>query len=79
MSDFSERPFIEAKAKARAVIRVYLQYVGFVVLISLPFGPVAPLAGLALLMTFGLPILLLFLWGQALDQRLGWMDRLDDW
>ena len=43
-------------------------------IVSLLFGAFAPLAVAAFLLTIGLPILMLVLWGKALDQELGWTE-----
>lgn len=61
-------------ATARELIALWAKYVCFVVALSLVFGPIPQLAGFAFLLTLGLPILLLVLWGEVLDAELDWSD-----
>ena len=67
-------PFQSFLGQARRAIVFWAKFVGAVVVLSLVFGPFAPLALVALLLTLGLPILLLILWGRSLDAELGWTE-----
>lgn len=67
-------PFARFLQQARGVVGLWARVVGGIVLFSLIFGPYAPLGFIAVLFTVGVPILLLILWGQSLDQELGWTD-----
>ncbi len=49
-----------------------------VILISMLFSGVLPLVAAAIIFTLFLPIILLILWGQALEAELGWTDP-DRW
>ncbi|MEM9059874.1 MAG: hypothetical protein AAGD13_05380 [Pseudomonadota bacterium] len=67
-------PFEGFLKQARALIGFWAKFVGGTVLVSLVLGVFAPLAIVAFLLTLGLPILMLVLWGRALDQELGWTE-----
>ena len=65
-------PFQDFLRQARGVIGIWAKYIGFVALFSLIFGPFAPLGFIAVIVTVGLPILLLTMWGRSLDSELQW-------
>lgn len=67
-------PFAAFLAKARQLLGFWGRFVAAVLVISLILGPFAPLVVVAILFTVGLPILLLILWGRALDAELGWTE-----
>ncbi len=67
-------PFARFLVQARRVLGFWLRFVCGVALFCLIFGPFAPLVLVAILLTCGLPILLLILWGTALDAELGWTE-----
>lgn len=67
-------PFAGFLEQARRVLGFWGKFVAGVVLVSLLFGPFAPLVLVAILFTVGLPVLLLVLWGRALDAELGWTE-----
>ena len=70
-------PFDTFLSQARALLGFWAKFTGGTVLVTLLFGAFVPLAVAAFLLTLGLPILILVLWGKALDQELGWTE-LDD-
>ena len=65
-------PFAEFLGQARRVLGFWGRFMAGVIVISLVFGPFAPLVTAAVMFTVGVPILLLVLWGQSLDVELGW-------
>ncbi len=67
-------PFQQFLATARRLIGFWSRFMGMIVLLSLVFGPFAPLGFVAILLTLGLPILLLVLWGRSLDTELRWSE-----
>ena len=67
-------PFEAFLVQARALLGFWAKFTGGTVIVSLLFGAFAPLAVAAFLLTIGLPILMLVLWGKALDQELGWTE-----
>jgi len=71
------QPFQDFLGQARRVLGFWAKFTGGVVVLSFIFGPFTPLAVVAFLLTLGLPILLLVLWGRSLDSELGWTE-LDD-
>ncbi|MEM6665315.1 MAG: hypothetical protein AAF638_02805 [Pseudomonadota bacterium] len=71
-------PFERFKFKMRGVLDFYIRFMVAVVAFSVVFGAWPPVTGVALLFTVLLPILLLVLFGDALDEELGWMDRLEE-
>ena len=70
-------PFTQFLGQAKGVLRLWAKLVSGILVFSLIFGPFAPLGFVAIMCTLGLPILLLVLWGKALDQELGWTE-IDD-
>ena len=70
-------PFARFLEQARALITFWVKFAGGTVVVTVLFGAFAPLVAAALLLTLGLPILMLVLWGRALDQELRWTE-LDD-
>ena len=58
--------------------RLWAQVFGGAVAFALLFGPLMPLMVVAFLLTLGLPILILYLWGRALDEQLGWIRDEDE-
>ena len=67
-------PFHQFLAQAKGVSALWLKFVGGVAAFSLIFGPYAPLGFIAVIVTVGLPILLLTLWGRSLDSELNWTE-----
>ena len=67
-------PFKRFLMQARGLTGFWAKFVGGVAAFSLVFGPFAPLGFVAILLTVGLPILLLVLWGRSLDAELGWTE-----
>lgn len=67
-------PFHRFLGQARGVFGLWAKFVGGTLAFSLVFGPFAPLGFMAVLVTVGLPILLLTLWGRSLDSELGWTE-----
>lgn len=60
-------------AVLRGLGRLWAQAAGGAGVIALLFGPLVPVMVVVFLLTLGLPILALYLWGRALDERLGWL------
>ncbi len=56
--------------RLRGLAGLWLQVAGTAAAVSLLFGPYRPLMITAVLLTIGLPILALVLWGQALDEQM---------
>jgi hypothetical protein len=71
----ASQPFQGFLGVARQLIGFWAKFTGTVVAAAVIFGPFAPLAGVAFLLTLGMPILLLVLWGQALEVELRWTER----
>jgi hypothetical protein len=71
----ASQPFQEFLGVARQLIGFWAKFTGTVVATTVIFGPFAPLAGVAFLLTLGMPILLLVLWGQALEVELRWTEH----
>ena len=67
-------PFQNFVHQARAICGVWARFVGFTVAVTVVLGVFLPLIAVAFLFTVGLPILMLVLWGKALDQELGWTE-----
>lgn len=67
-------PFHDFLKRARALLAFWAKFTGGTVAVSLIFGAFMPLAVVAFLLTISLPILMLVLWGRALDQELGWTE-----
>ncbi|MEO0360936.1 MAG: hypothetical protein AAF322_07500 [Pseudomonadota bacterium] len=67
-------PFQRFMSQTRIIFGVWARFVGGVLLVSLIFGPYAPLAAAAFLLTLFLPVLLLTLWGRSLDAELRWSE-----
>lgn len=57
---------------------LWARYTGGATLFAVLFGPWMPIMVVAFLLTLGLPILALYLWGRALDEQLGWLTDEDD-
>lgn len=62
----------------RGLGRIWVQVAGGALALALLFGPVAPVMIVAFLLTLGLPVLVLYLWGRALDEQLGWIRDEED-
>ena len=67
-------PFERFLGQARRLTGFWARFIGGVTAFSLIFGPFAPLGFVAFLLTLGMPILLLVLWGRSLDAELGWTE-----
>ncbi|MEM0991030.1 MAG: hypothetical protein AAGK00_19350 [Pseudomonadota bacterium] len=67
-------PFDRYKAQLRALLGFWARFTGGSVAVMLVFGAFAPLAIVVFLLSIGMPILALVLWGRSLDQELGWSD-----
>lgn len=64
--------------RLRGIGRLWVQITAAAVAAFLLFGPFMPLMVAAFLLTLGLPILVLYLWGRALDEQIGWLRRDED-
>lgn len=62
----------------RGIGGVWVRYTGGATALAVLFGPWMPVMTIAFLLTIGLPILALYLWGRALDEQLGWTRHEDD-
>jgi len=71
----TDDPFTRFKAKARRLCGFYLRYIGLTALAVIVIGLWSPIMVAAALLTLGLPILMLVLWGRSLDEELGWTDE----
>ena len=67
-------PFRQFLGQAKGVTGLWARFVGAVAAFSLIFGPYAPLGFVAVIVTVGLPILLLTMWGRSLDSELNWTE-----
>lgn len=67
-------PFEGFMAQARALIAFWAKFTGGTVALTIVFGAFAPLVVAAFLLTLGLPVVMLILWGRSLDQELGWTE-----
>ena len=67
-------PFARFMEQARALTGFWAKFTGGTVAVTAVLGAFIPLTAAALLLTLGMPILLLVLWGKALDQELGWTE-----
>lgn len=67
-------PFDRLKPKLRGLGALWVRWIAATVGITVLFGAWPPLGIIALLLTLGLPILALILWGRSLDEELGWTD-----
>ena len=67
-------PFHGFLMQARALLAFWAKFMGGTIVATLLFGAFMPLAVVAFLLTLCLPILMLVLWGRALDQELGWTE-----
>jgi len=65
-------------ARVRGIGRIWVQMAALVALCLLFIGPFMPIMLVALLLTLGAPILVLYLWGRALDEQMGWLRREED-
>lgn len=77
MTDTDETPFDRLKPVLRRLGVFWLRWIALTFGVTVLFGAFPPLGIIALLLTVGLPVLALVLWGRALDEELGWTD-LDD-
>lgn len=57
---------------------LWVQVAGGAVLLAMLVGPFIPVMVVAFVLTLILPILVLYLWGRALDEQLGWIKDEDD-
>ena len=71
----ADAPFERLKPVLRRLGGFYLRWILLTVAVTVVFGAFPPLGIIALLLTVGLPILALILWGRSLDEELGWTDR----
>lgn len=62
-------------AVVKGLGRTWAQYMAFAVGSAMLFGMYPPVGAIALLLTIGLPILGIVLWGRSVDEQLGWGDR----
>ena len=67
-------PFQGFVRQARAIVGFWAKFTGGTIAVTLLFGAFLPLAVVAFLFTLSLPVLMLVLWGRALDQELGWTE-----
>ena len=65
-------------AQAKIILDTWAKLVGVTVLVAVFIGVFVPLAVAAFIFTIFLPIILLVLWGRALEAELGWTDP-DRW
>lgn len=65
-------PAEQTWASIKRLTGFWARFIGATVVFTLIFGPFAPLGMIALLLTLGLPVLGLTLWGLSLDEELGW-------
>ena len=72
-----DNPFERLKPKLRGLAGLYGRYMGVWIGVTVLFGAFWPLGVVALLLTIGLPVLALILWGRSLDEELGWTDHDD--
>lgn len=56
---------------------LWVRYMIFAAAAGLVIGAYPPIGMVALLLSLGLPILALALWGRSIDEDLGWGDRED--
>ena len=67
-------PFHVFLQQACALLGFWAKFTGGTIAATLLLGAYVPLTVAAFLLTLGMPILLLVLWGRALDQELGWTE-----
>ena len=77
MTKSDPTPFDRLKPVMRQLSLLWVRWIALTAGVTVLFGAFAPLGMIALLLTVGLPVLALVLWGRALDEELGWTD-LDD-
>ena len=70
--DTGTAPFERLKATLRRLVGFYAKFIVGVILITVLFGAYPPLGLIAILLTLGMPIVALTLWGRSLDEELGW-------
>ncbi len=71
-------PFDRLKAKLRRVFGFYFRFMAGAIVITVLFGAYPPIGVIATLLTLGMPILALTLWGRSLDEELGWTETMDE-
>ena len=62
--------FMRFVAQAKIILDTWAKFIGGAFLLSLLFSGVLPLVAAAIIFTLFLPIILLVLWGQALEAEL---------
>ena len=70
--------FMRFVAQAKIILDTWAKLVGVTVFVAVLIGVFVPLAVAAFIFTIFLPIILLVLWGRALEAELGWTDP-DRW
>ena len=70
--------FMNFLAHAKVIVDTWAKLVGLTVLVAVFVGIFVPLAVAAFIFTIFLPIILLILWGRALEAELGWTNP-DRW
>ena len=70
-------PFERLKPVLRRLFGFYARFMAGAVAITVLIGAYPPIGFIALLLTLGLPILALVLWGRSLDEELGWGEHMD--
>ena len=70
--------FMRFVAQAKIILDTWAKFIVGAFLLSLLFSGILPLVAAAIIFTLFLPIILLVLWGQALEAELGWTDP-DRW
>ena len=70
--------FMRFLAQAKIIVDTWAKFTGVVVAVTILIGMFVPLVAAAAIFTLILPIILLVLWGRALEAELGWTDP-DRW
>ena len=76
--DRPERRIDRLPRQLRGIGGLWGRYTAGATALAVLFGPWMPVMTIAVLLTLGLPILALYLWGRALDEQLGWVRDEDD-